>query len=72
MPQYMKERRRLLKETYWDKGRFPDRRAFERAVFRCESLRKRVIKNPSLGSRLIDWDFEYQYRLHVAHGQQRQ
>jgi hypothetical protein len=71
---YNREQRRLSRETDWDRKRYPDRRAWERAVLKCEQMRRKAIKHPHLMSRgmLKDWDFEWQYRLHAARGQQRQ
>jgi len=60
---YNREQRRLLRETDWDRKRYPDRRAWERAVLKCEQMRQYAIKHPHLVSRqLKHWDFDFQYR----------
>jgi hypothetical protein len=62
MPGYMAARRRLVRETPWDRQRYPVRKAWERAVLKCEQMRQYAIKHPHLVSRqLKHWDFDFQY-----------
>lgn len=60
--QYRREQRALLRETRWDAEKYPNRKAWEKALLKCEQMRQRAIKHPHLVSRRAeDWDFEWQY-----------
>jgi hypothetical protein len=70
MPGYMAECRRLVRETPWDALKYPDRKAWERALLKCEGLRRKAIKHPHLvwGVGWAGWDFNFQYKLAVEKG----
>ena len=61
---YYRDRRAFLREQHWDKGRYPDKKAWEKATWRCEGMRRYAIKHPHLvfTLKMSDWDFDAQYR----------